>query len=69
LELGRGTTYSLLALDRCEGVDAIGGRWSLTDATLEPLSGRGVSNEATGAELRISVRSGNLLVIANDTGV
>ena len=69
LALARGTTYSLLALERCEGVDATGGKWILADTTLEPLSGRGVSNEATGTELRISVRGGSLLVIANDAEV
>jgi len=62
-------TYSLLALERCEGVDAMGGKWGLQNADLEPLSGLGVSNEAAGAELQISVRSGSLLVIANDAEV
>jgi len=69
LDLARGTTYSILALERCEGVTALGGRWALEDASLEPLSGRGVSNEATGSGLQVSVRSGSLVVIANDTGV
>jgi len=69
LTLARGTTYSLLALERCEGVEAMGGRWRLHDTILEPLSGRGVSNEATEAELQISVRYGSLLVIANDAEV
>jgi len=69
LDLARGATYSLLALERCEGVEAMGGEWGLHDTTLEPLSGRGVSNVATGAEIRISVRSGSLLVIANDAEV
>jgi len=69
LELARGTTYSLLALERCEGVDATGGKWELHDADMEPLSGYGVSNEAAGERLGISVRRGSLLVIANDAGV
>jgi len=69
LTLARGTTYSLLALERCEGVEAVGGKWGLDDTILEPLSGRGVSNEATEAELQISVRYGSLLVIANDAEV
>ncbi|HEY5517698.1 MAG TPA: thiamine diphosphokinase [Coriobacteriia bacterium] len=69
LQLACGMTYSLLALERCEGVDAMGGKWGLQNADLEPLSGLGVSNEAAGAELQISVRSGSLLVIANDAEV
>jgi len=66
LSLERGTTYSIVALGSCEGVTARGGRWELSDATLAPLSGRGVGNEAVGSDLTVSVRSGSLVVVAND---
>ncbi len=66
LALTRGLTYSLVALERCEGVTALGGHWELREAALEPLSGRGVSNEGLGSELQVRVRRGGLVVIAND---
>ena len=69
VSLERGTTYSIVALGPCEGVTARGGRWVLSDAILAPLSGHGISNEAAGGELTISVRDGSLLVVANDGSV
>lgn len=66
MPLTRGLSYSILALEHCEGVTALGGHWELREASLEPLSGRGVSNEALGAELQVRVRRGSLVVIAND---
>jgi thiamine pyrophosphokinase len=69
LALTRGSSYSIVALERCEGVTALGGHWELREAVLEPLSGRGVSNEALGAELQVRVRRGSLVLIANDIEV
>lgn len=69
LELPYGSVYSVIALEPCEGVYARGGRWELLDTSLAPLSGHGISNEARGGELRIRVRSGHLLVVANDVAV
>lgn len=46
LEARPGTTFSLLALHgRCSGVDVSGARWPLSNATLEPGSTLGISNE------------------------
>jgi thiamine pyrophosphokinase len=69
IALVRGTTYSIVALEPCEGVDARGGQWELADASLEPLSGRGISNEALGHGLQVSVRRGSLILVANDAAV
>lgn len=69
VSLERGTTYSIVALGPCKGVTARGGRWELRDATLAPLSGRGVSNEAVGTPLTVEVGSGVLVVVANDHSV
>ncbi len=69
LSIRRGATYSIVALEPCTGVTARGGRWELADAELAPLSGRGISNEALGGELTVTVGSGSLVVIANDTAV
>jgi thiamine pyrophosphokinase len=66
LALARGLSYSIVALEHCEGVTALGGHWELKQDALEPLSGRGVSNEALGSELQVRVRRGSLIVIAND---
>lgn len=66
LDLPAGATYSLIALEPCRGVTAKGGRWELASEELPPLSGRGVSNEAVGVELTVSVDSGSLIVFAID---
>lgn len=64
LNLPIGSTYSLVALEPCAGVSAKGGRWELTAHELSPLTGRGVSNEAVGDELTVSLESGSLVVFA-----
>jgi thiamine pyrophosphokinase len=66
LDLPAGATYSIVAIGPCSGVTARGGRWELEAETLQPLSGRGVSNEATGSQLNVSVREGDLIVLAVD---
>ena len=54
IRLTDGTTFSVLALHGvCDGVDVDGARWPLRAARLEPLSGLGVSNVATGPEVTV----------------
>ena len=62
-DLPAGSTLSLVAIaGRSEGVSSTGVRWPLADFTLDPLSGRGVSNEVTEPEVTISLTSGVLLI-------
>jgi len=64
--LPAGTTFSVIAAGPSTGVNVSGARWKLEDHTLEPLSGRGVSNEAVGGDILVSVASGQLVVLASD---
>lgn len=66
LSLPVASTFSVIALEHCDGVTVRGGRWELEDQTLEPLSGRGVSNEALNAAVVVSVQVGRLIVVATD---
>lgn len=61
--VARGTTFSVLALGGATGVVVRGARWPLDGATLDPLSGLGVSNVTGGEILRVSVRTGTLIVL------
>lgn len=64
LSVPTGCTFSLLALHgRCSGVSVTGARWALANATLEPASSRGISNEALASDLRVHVNHGVLTVI------
>lgn len=64
LSVQPGHTFSLLALHgQCRGVSVTGGRWPLTDATIEPASSRGISNETVADQLRLHVDDGVLTVI------
>lgn len=64
IPLADGATFSVLALHgACDDVDVGGARWPLRSAHLEPLSGLGVSNVATGPEVTVSVGTGRLTVI------
>ena len=56
-----GTVVSLVAIGRCEGVTTSGLRWELADATLD-FSAYGVHNEIAASPVRVSVRSGDLLL-------
>lgn len=58
-----GTPLSLLAPAGASGVSVHGTKWPLNGEYLEPLSGRGVSNEALGGHVDVSVGEGLLLVI------
>ena len=66
LTVTEGTTVSLLAIaGRAEHVTLTGFEYPLTDATLDPLSGLGVSNVVLSAAPRVDVASGTVLVIAS----
>ncbi len=63
IDLPQYTVFSLLALHgQCNGVQVTGARWPLTDATLEPFSTLGVSNETT-ALLHVAVVDGILTLV------
>jgi thiamine pyrophosphokinase len=61
------TTFSLVALHgTCTGVQIVGARWPLTDATILPASTVGISNETSdqpGLPTHISVSTGVLTVV------
>lgn len=64
IELRAGQVLSLLALHgACTGVELLGARWELGDATILPGSTLGISNEATGGALRVGCAAGVLTVI------
>jgi thiamine pyrophosphokinase len=64
LKLERDEVFSLLALHgQCTGIEVSGARWPLADASLLPAETRGISNEACGGPVTISVTSGVLTVI------
>lgn len=46
------------------GVRTEGLRWRLAGDTLHPASGRGISNELTAAEARVTLEAGTLLAVA-----
>jgi thiamine pyrophosphokinase len=63
LDLERDAVVSLLATHGvADGVTTTGLRWPLIDATLGPLVGHGVSNEAVDDLVEVTVRSGVLTV-------
>jgi thiamine pyrophosphokinase len=63
VDLAQDAPFSLIALHGpCRGVDVTGARWELTDASFEPSSTRGISNEATGP-LHVAVADGILTLV------
>jgi thiamine pyrophosphokinase len=63
VDLPRDSSFSLLALHgACGGVEVSGARWPLIDATLEPWSTRGISNETTDL-LHVAVTTGILTLV------
>jgi thiamine pyrophosphokinase len=63
VDLPEGSSFSLLALHGpCGGVDVTGARWELTNASFEPSSTRGISNETTGS-LYVAVKDGTLTLV------
>ncbi len=63
LDLAQGSPFSLLALHGpCGGVQVTGARWPLTDASFEPSSTLGISNETTGL-LHVAVTDGTLTLV------
>lgn len=64
-----GTTVSALALHGAvHGVSITGVRWELREATLQPLSGLGISNEVTDPPFAVSVERGvvTVFIVADD---
>jgi thiamine pyrophosphokinase len=63
VDLPPNTPFSLLALHGpCRGINVSGARWLLADASLEPSSTRGISNESTSL-LHIAVVDGTLTLV------
>jgi thiamine pyrophosphokinase len=63
IDLPQDTSFSLLALHgTCRGVQVTGARWPLVDASLEPWSTLGISNESTGL-LHVAVADGILTLV------
>lgn len=63
LDLAQDSSFSLLALHgACRGVQVTGARWPLTDASFEPSSTLGISNETTGL-LHVAVADGILTLV------
>lgn len=65
--LRAGAVVSLVAVHGDARVSLDGVRWPLRAETLHAGSSRGVSNEATGADLRLNVHEGCVLCIAPET--
>lgn len=64
LTLGDHRVFSLVALHGpCIGVDVVGARWPLADATLAAGSTLGISNESLGTPIHVRVRTGVLTVV------
>jgi thiamine pyrophosphokinase len=57
-----GEKVSLIPLDRCTGITTQNLKYPLNGESLELGEREGISNQATGAEVRISVTSGTLLL-------
>jgi thiamine pyrophosphokinase len=63
INLPKDTSFSLLALHGlCSGVDVTGARWPLANATFDPWSTLGVSNETTEL-LHVAVTDGILTLV------
>ena len=64
LQLDVGRVFSLLALHgQCDGVVVSDARWPLADATLQPGSTLGISNESLGRPVAVAVAKGVLTII------
>ena len=63
LEVEPGTTVSLFALGGRARVTTTGLKWPLNDEVLDPLTSRGVSNQATTPTPQITVSEGVVLAV------
>ncbi len=64
LTLGADRVFSLIALHGdVTGVDVVGARWPLTDATLPAGTSRGVSNQSLGDAVHVVARTGVLSIV------
>jgi thiamine pyrophosphokinase len=68
LSVEPGTMVSVFAIGTASGVTVRGGRFALQDATLDPLSSRGLSNVASGPRFSVSARHGCVVVIVDIAG-
>jgi thiamine pyrophosphokinase len=66
LDLAAAATLSVLAIGPVEGVTITGARWSLADASLPVLGGRGVSNRAVGGPVHVETATGTLVVLVQE---
>jgi thiamine pyrophosphokinase len=62
LETEIGQLISLLALGKVEGIATTGLKWNLEAEALEPGVRDGISNEAAGKHVTVSIQSGKLIV-------
>jgi thiamine pyrophosphokinase len=63
----KGETISLIPLDRCTGITTTNLKYPLDNDFLEPGVREGISNEATGTSVTISVKHGTLLLLKFDS--
>lgn len=63
-----GQGFSLLPLGRCEGVSVAGARWPLAGEPLDLLGRTGISNQALGESLVLTVEHGVLLLFLAHPG-
>ena len=63
-----GCYFSVLALERCEGVTITGGKYHLEGYPLRADDPRAVSNEFAGRDVLVSQRAGKLVVISQPVG-
>jgi thiamine pyrophosphokinase len=68
LSVEPGGTLSVFSLGSAVGVTVRGGTFPLDDATLDPLSSRGLSNIASGTRFSVSASEGSVVVIASVAG-
>lgn len=68
LDLPPGAVVSVIALGGEARVSLEGARWPLREATMQPLSGLGVSNTALGGPFVVTVKKGIVAVIVQDRG-
>jgi thiamine pyrophosphokinase len=62
---GPGASFSLFTLDSGTVVSCVGARYELADATLQPLSARGLSNVLLDAPAVVRAVRGRLLVVSH----
>jgi thiamine pyrophosphokinase len=69
IDLAAGTLFSVLSPTSVSGVTITGARFPLHASDLDPLSSRGLSNEALGGNVCVRVTEGILLVVVQAESV